>query len=97
MNVQTPADLGTSALRCDRPNALDRAHEGSEPAVDVVKDIGVGVRSIDRGDGLVQTAAVREPDRAPLANGATVVWLPCHLGDRWEGGQAPREDSGQPG
>ena len=65
--------------------------------MDVVEDIGIAVRSIDRGDGLAQTAAVREPDRASLANGAPVVWLPCHLAYRWEGGVAPREDFGQPG
>jgi hypothetical protein len=93
----SPADLGTFVLRRDRPHALDRAHEGSEPAVDVVEDIGVAVRSIDPGDGLVQTAAVREPDRASLANGAPVGRLVCHLADRWEGGEAPREHLGQPG
>ena len=47
MHRPSPADIGTGALRCDRPNALDGAHEGAEPAVDVVEDVGMAVRSID--------------------------------------------------
>ena len=65
--------------------------------MDVVEQIGVAVRSIDRGNGLSQTAAVREPDRASLPNGSPVVGFLGHLAYRWEGGVAPREDFGQPG
>ena len=60
--------------------------------MNVVEDIGIAVRSIDRGEGLAQAAAVREPDRASLADSAPLAWLLGHLAYRWEGGIAPRED-----
>src|SRR5918995_12869 len=70
-----PADETAGALRGDRPHALDGSHEGSEPAVDVVEHIGIAVRPVDRGDGLSQATAVREPDRTSLPNTAPVVRL----------------------
>ena len=96
-NVQAPTDVDTTVLGCDRPDALDGAHEGSEPTVDVVEDVRIAVRWIDRGDRLVQAAAVSEAERTRLADSAPVVWLPGHLAYRWEGGVAPREDFGRPG